>query len=110
MPDKQEDRGMRVGRRAPASEEAQPKSAGSVGQTRTYDVSPTGNYKALTFTVSDELGDAIKMAATLEKCSQTELVIKIIAPQIKKIISKNRARLTAFLDKETEDDEQDEED
>lgn len=107
MPDPQEDREMRVGRRPIAPEEEKPKSAGSVGQVRTYDVSPTGNYKGLTFTVSDELGNAIKMAATLEKCSQTELVIKIIKPEVKKIISKNRDRLIAFLEEEdpTEEDQ-----
>ena len=100
MVNSQEDREMRVSRRPAAQKEEKPQSkrAGAVGRTRTYDVSPTGNYKDLNITVSDELGQALKMAAMLDNCTQTELVIKAITPVIKRIIAENKNQLTAFLE------------
>lgn len=101
MVNSSEDREMRIGRRPAAAQEeedTQPKSAGAVGRTRTFDISPTDNYKELSIRVSDELGQALKMAAMLDNCSQTEYVVKNLAPIIKKTIAENSNKLTAFLE------------
>ena len=100
MVNSKEDREMRVGRRPSAQEEkkTQRKSAGAVGRTRTFDISPTDNYKEVNIRVSDEFGQSLKMAAMLDNCSQTEYIIKNLAPAIKRTIAENSNKLTSFLE------------
>ena len=82
----------------PQEEKPQSKSAGAIGRARAYDISPTGNYKELNIIVSDEFAEAIKMAAMLDNCTQTEFVVKALVPVVKRVISENSDKLTAFLE------------
>ena len=81
----------------PQEEKPQSKSAGAIGRARTYDISPTDNYKMLNIKASDEFAEAIKMAAMLDNCTQTEFVLKALAPVVKRVIAKTSDKLTAFL-------------
>ena len=82
----------------PQEDKPQSKNAGAVGRSRTYDISPTDNYKEVNFKVSDEFGHSLKMAATLDNCTQTEYIIKTLAPAVKKTIAENSDKLIAFLE------------
>ena len=82
----------------PQEEKPQSKSASAVGRARAYDVSTTDNYKELNIRVSDEFGQALKMAAMLDNCTQTEFVVKALTPVVKKVIAENSDTLTAFLE------------
>lgn len=106
MVNSQEDREMRVGRRPAAAQEKekpQPKSAGAVGRTRTYDISPTDNYKLVNIKASDEFAEAIKMAAMLDNCNQSEFILKALAPVVKRVIAENSDKLTKFLESVEQD-------
>lgn len=81
----------------PQEEKPQSKSAGAIGRARTYDISPTDNYKMLNIKASDEFAEAIKMAAMLDNCNQSEFILKALAPVVKKVIAENSDKLTAFL-------------
>ncbi len=78
-------------REAPSANAGETNSRGSSqrGRQRIIDISKSGEYKSITFQVSEEFDRALKLACVLTGMTQTELIISQIKPEVNKILEEN---------------------
>jgi len=71
------------------SGKSNPRGNNQRGPQRIVDVSKSGEYKAISFRVSEEFNKKLKLACALTDMGQTELIISQIEPEVNRILKEN---------------------
>jgi len=69
--------------------ESKSRASSQRGRQRVIDISESGEYKTITFRVSEEFDKKMKLACVLTGMKQTELIISQIKPEVDRILKEN---------------------